>query len=91
MEQLGPSLNSYRLTWGHIQSVLETLDDPQARANGTFISLEHPQHGSYETLDTPLKFSASQVGPKAPAPIAGQHNEEVFLELGYSNIAYVGR
>ena len=84
MEDLAPRLNANSVIWGPMQSLLEALDDPQARANGCFTALEHPEHGPYETLDTPIKFSSSEVGARAPAPKAGQHSEEVLLELGYS-------
>ncbi|MEK7214819.1 MAG: CoA transferase, partial [Chloroflexota bacterium] len=66
-----------------LQDWLEVVKDPQVRANGYITEVEHPVYGRMETLNTPLKFSRSEVGPKGPAPEAGQHTEEVLLAAGY--------
>jgi crotonobetainyl-CoA:carnitine CoA-transferase CaiB-like acyl-CoA transferase len=61
-----------------------TLDDPQLRARGYFEPVEHPLVGEQEYPGWPMRFSA---GPdrfwREPAPLLGQHNEEVLGgELG---------
>ncbi|MDQ1533433.1 MAG: hypothetical protein QOF28_1194, partial [Actinomycetota bacterium] len=63
-----------------------TLDDPQLRARGFFEPLEHSLVGTHELPTFPMRFSA---GPhrfwSSPAPLLGQHNDEVLRELGLSD------
>ena len=64
---------------------MESMHDPQVRANDFIVTVDHPTHGPYETLATPLKFSESEVKPRGAAPEMGQHTEQVLVdELGYS-------
>jgi crotonobetainyl-CoA:carnitine CoA-transferase CaiB-like acyl-CoA transferase len=61
-----------------------TLDDPQLRARRYFEPVVHPLVGEQEYPGWPMRFSA---GPdrywRDPAPLLGQHNEEVLVgELG---------
>jgi crotonobetainyl-CoA:carnitine CoA-transferase CaiB-like acyl-CoA transferase len=62
------------------------LDDPQLRARRYFEPVVHPLVGEHEYPTWPTRFSA---GPdpywRGPAPLLGQHNEEVLGdELGVS-------
>ena len=59
------------------------MDDPQVRANGYLTTVEHPTYGPLETINTPLRYSRSEVGPQAAAPEIGQHTEEVLLAAGF--------
>jgi len=57
------------------------LDDPQLVARGFFERVEHPIVGEQHYPGWPMRFSA---GPErywtAPAPMLGQHTEEVLRE-----------
>jgi crotonobetainyl-CoA:carnitine CoA-transferase CaiB-like acyl-CoA transferase len=61
----------------------ETLDDPQLRARGFFETVEHPVVGPHEYPTWPMRLSG---GPHrwwtGPAPLLGQHNDEVLRDLG---------
>lgn len=83
-EEWGRRFDAHGILWAPLQDWLEVIHDPQVRANGYITEVEHPVYGRLETLNTPLKFSRSEVGPKGPAPEAGQHTEEVLLAAGYS-------
>ena len=84
LEELTPRLDGNAVIWAPKRTVLEAVNDGQTVVNEMITSVEHPVHGEYRTLDTPIKFSESQVGAKRAAPDAGQHTEEVLLEMGYS-------
>ena len=84
LEEWGRRLDAQGLLWAPIQTPLEVTLDPQVRANGYLVPADQPESGYTETLNTPLRFSRSEVGPKGPAPQTGQHTEEVLLEEGYS-------
>lgn len=80
----GLRLDAHGVIWAPVQQLEDVIDDPQVRANDLFTTIDHPTHGSYETIGTPLKFGESDVGVRGPAPEIGQHTEEVLLETGYS-------
>ena len=84
LEEIGPRLDAHNVIWAPKRTVLEAINDEQTVKNEIITTIEHPTHGKYRTLDTPIKFSESEVGAKKAAPEAGQHTEEVLLEMGYS-------
>ncbi|HTE86115.1 MAG TPA: CoA transferase, partial [Dehalococcoidia bacterium] len=83
-DEWGRRLDAHGLIWAPVQTMEEVVEDPQARANHYFTTVEHPTHGSYETVDAPFRFSRSRVTARGPAPEIGQHTEEVLLEAGYT-------
>ena len=84
LEEVAPRLDANAVIWAPKRTVLEAINDEQTVKNRIITTVEHPIHGEYQTLDTPIKFSESQVGARKAAPEAGQHTEEVLLEMGYS-------
>jgi len=66
------------------QRLSEVINDPQARANGYFVSFDHPAHGQIEVIDSPIRLSETPASVRLPAPEFNQHTEEILLEAGYS-------
>ena len=59
--------------------------DLHNKARGFFVEMEHPDIGKYSYLRPPYKLSETPCRIQRPAPLLGQHNEEVYCgELGYS-------
>jgi len=79
----GRRFDALGILWAPVQDLLEVVNDPQVQANGLFVELDHTVLGRIRTLNTPFKFSRSEIGPQMSAPEAGQHTEEVLLEAGY--------
>ena len=67
-----------------IQNLLEVINDPQARANDLYVTLDHPAHGPMEIVAPPVKFSKTPASVRTAAPEFNQHTEEVLLEAGYT-------
>lgn len=84
LEDWTPRLHAAGIPWSPVQTLPEVINDPQARANGFFISYEHPVYGHVEGVANPVKLSKSPESVRMPAPEFSQHTEEVLLELGYS-------
>jgi crotonobetainyl-CoA:carnitine CoA-transferase CaiB-like acyl-CoA transferase len=69
-------------------TVEEAALHPHLRERGYIVELEHPELGRFRTLGAPFKLPESPGGPRAAAPLLGQHNAEVYGDrLGLSNEA----
>jgi formyl-CoA transferase len=64
----------------------EVMTDPHLIAREMIVEVQHPVRGPYITAGNPIKLSASPT-TISPAPLLGQHRQEVLRELGYSNSA----
>ena len=62
----------------------EVLEDPQFNARGFFEEVEHPITGKVKYPGRPFVMEETPWEIRRPAPMLGQHNEEVYLELGYT-------
>jgi crotonobetainyl-CoA:carnitine CoA-transferase CaiB-like acyl-CoA transferase len=55
----------------------EVFAHPQIRARGMVVDIDHPAAGKSRTLGNPLKFSETPASVRRPAPLLGEHTEEV--------------
>ncbi len=62
----------------------EVCDDPQFNARGIFVDVEHPMTGKVKYPAKPFVMEKTPWQFKCPAPLLGQHNVEVYSELGYT-------
>ncbi len=61
----------------------EILEQPQLRSRALFTTLEYPELGaSIEHPDFFAKSTATRIGLRRRAPRVGEHNAEVFAEIG---------
>ena len=68
---------------GPILTVGEMHKDPQTQAREMIVEKIHPKAGPVRTLGLPVKFSETPGSIRQPAPILGQHTEEVLAEIGF--------
>jgi crotonobetainyl-CoA:carnitine CoA-transferase CaiB-like acyl-CoA transferase len=69
---------------GPVYSVEEALTNPQIEARGAIGEIEHPEIGAVPVVEHPLKFETVDSGFELPPPLLGEHNREVFRDLGYT-------
>lgn len=68
-----------------VNSVPDLLTNAHYRERDVFIDMEHPVIGKFKAPGTPHRFSESPWAIYSPAPILGQHNQEIICgRLGYS-------
>jgi len=67
--------------------VLEQKDvanDPQVKHLEAFTEIEHPRAGKVQVTNIPFRMSATPGSIRRPAPLNGQHSEEILREAGYT-------
>ena len=67
-----------------VNTVDQVMNDPQTAARQLIERIVHPRLGEIPVVGTPLKFSAMRPGVRRPAPLQGEHTDEVLAEHGYS-------
>jgi len=70
---------------GPINNYAQVFEDPQVRARNLIVETEHPSLGRIPTLGAPVKMSLTPPIAGRPAPLLGQHTNEVLREAGYSD------
>jgi len=75
--------NEHGIPGGPINSYEDTLTDEHIKAREMVVNTDHPTLGRLRTLGTPLKMSETPLLTGRPAPLLGEHTEEVLLEAGY--------
>ncbi|EMD25970.1 formyl-CoA transferase [Amycolatopsis azurea] len=76
------ALNAHNIPCGPILSTRELAEDATLAELGSVVEVEHPERGAFKTVGCPLKLSDSPVDVER-SPLLGEHNAEVFGELGY--------
>jgi crotonobetainyl-CoA:carnitine CoA-transferase CaiB-like acyl-CoA transferase len=82
LEEWAPRLDAAGLIWAPVRRLDEALDDPQARAMAYFRSLEHPQHGRFETLGPPFRIEGVPVGVSRACSAIDADADAVLREAG---------
>jgi crotonobetainyl-CoA:carnitine CoA-transferase CaiB-like acyl-CoA transferase len=70
---------------GPINNYAEAFADPQVRARGMIVEMEHPTLGRVRTPGSAIKMSETPPVVSRAAPLLGEHTREVLREVGYSD------
>jgi len=85
VEEWLPLLGAADVPAGPVLNVAQALNSPQAQHRHMVVEAEHPVAGRYQMAGNPLKMSGLQEEGFAPAPLLGQHTQEVLSSLlGYT-------
>lgn len=60
------------------------LNDEHFRERGTFVEIDHPVAGRLTYPGAPFRMGEGGWQVRRPAPLLGQHNQEVYGKMGYS-------
>jgi crotonobetainyl-CoA:carnitine CoA-transferase CaiB-like acyl-CoA transferase len=81
-EDLAELMQKHGIPGLPVNSPSDFINDPHIQARGFFGKVTHPVLGSFQQAGSPFLVDGRRSGP-LPAPLLGQHNEEVFCgELG---------
>ena len=70
---------------GMVTTVEDLVASEQLQARGFFVEVEHPEMGKVKCPTASYRFSKTPLRFVRPAPLLGEHNEEVFgKRLGYT-------
>jgi crotonobetainyl-CoA:carnitine CoA-transferase CaiB-like acyl-CoA transferase len=81
-EDLAELMQKHGIPGLPVNSPLDFMKDPHIQARGFFSIVTHPVLGTFQQAGSPFVLDGQRAAP-APAPLLGQHNDEVFRgELG---------
>lgn len=67
-----------------LQTLHSVMHNEQTGAIGAVQTMEHPVYGRMLALSPPWKFSEPLTALRRPAPLLGQHTDEILRECGYA-------
>ena len=68
-----------------VNTMEEVVNCKQLAAREFFVEIEHPEIGRVKYPSAPYKFSETPWRVEQPAPLLGQHNEDIYCNrLGYT-------
>ena len=75
---------------GAINTIDQVVEHPQVKARGMIVESEHPVAGKVKLVGIPVKLSETPGSVREPAPLLGQHTDEVlqtYLRMNQAEIA----
>lgn len=74
-----------RIPFAPVRNMEEVVNDEHLRVRDYFVEVDHPAAGKLKYPGAPGKFSETPWAIDRPAPLLGQHNEEIYCKrLGYA-------
>jgi crotonobetainyl-CoA:carnitine CoA-transferase CaiB-like acyl-CoA transferase len=84
-EMFKTASEKYRMLFGIVQTPEDLANCPQLEARGFYQEVDHPVMGKLKVPFKLWNMSASGPDYRRPAPLLGQHNQEVYPQLlGYA-------
>ncbi len=69
---------------GPIYNIEQVYADPHVQSRDMAVELEHPKSGAIRNIGVPVKLSDTPGSVRTPAPLLGQHSDEVLAQFGYA-------
>ena len=77
-------LNKAGVPSGPILNVKQVFDNEQIQHLGLAVPVRHLERGEIRVQNLPVALSRTPGAVRMPAPVQGQHTEEILGELGYT-------
>jgi crotonobetainyl-CoA:carnitine CoA-transferase CaiB-like acyl-CoA transferase len=66
---------------GPINNIAQVFEEPQVKARGVKIELEHAAAGKLPLVASPMRFSETPLEYRLPPPLLGEHTDQILNEL----------
>ncbi len=66
---------------GAINTLDQVVEHPQVTARQTLVEMDHPRAGKVRMVGAPVRLSETPGSVRTPAPMLGEHTDEVLREL----------
>lgn len=77
-------LEALEIPCGPLQNYAEAVAHPQVQAREMVLEIDQPGHGRHKVVGIPIKMSGTPGNVYRPAPLPGEHNDELLQEAGLS-------
>ena len=74
-----------RVLCGPLNTMADLLKDEVFKGRGAFAEVDHPAAGTFTYPGRPFMMTASPWSIRRPAPLLGQHTDEVLTDLGMND------
>jgi crotonobetainyl-CoA:carnitine CoA-transferase CaiB-like acyl-CoA transferase len=82
--ELENALTEVGVPCGRVNNFKEVFEHPQIVARGVVKTIEHPRLGTMKVARNPVLLDRDGPEIARPAPMLGEHSEEILQELGYA-------
>jgi len=79
-EEWEPLLLAAGIPVGAINTIDHVVEHPQVRARGSLVDCEHPVAGAVSVVGPPVRLSDTPGAIRTPAPLLGQHTDQILRE-----------
>jgi len=80
-------LDAHQIPNAPINTIPEVFADPQIKHMGIPKQIDHPEMGTTNLVGSPINMSGTPPKFFRPAPLLGEHTDEVLAKLGYDKSA----
>ena len=71
-------LVSHGIPVGAVNTIDKVVEHPQLKARGSLVDCHHPVAGTVKIVAPPVRLSATPGSVREPAPLLGQHTDEIL-------------
>ena len=79
-QELFQIFSENRLPFLPVYRIDEVVESPHLEKRNFWHTVSHPVMGTYKTMGPPYRLSNNPWSIRRPAPLLGEHNEEVYVK-----------